>query len=106
MIAVETKTKGTWWLGDVLGRFIGDPTAFAIRVADKRNLLTHPKPAGEDESDPQDLWLATEQLSLLTWICLLHELGFAKDKLDEMIERNEAAKFIVANKCERVLPNE
>jgi hypothetical protein len=85
-------------LDEFLNRFLGDSKAFGARIAEKRNDLTHPKPDAIEAKDWMDLWLMSEQLSLLIVACLLYELGFPKDKLAVMLSRNKHAVAIHYNR--------
>ena len=85
----------------VLKPFLGEATEFAGAVADQRNLLTHPDSTAEGRpkaTDWTEVWLKSEQLSLLLEVCLLHELGFNEKAISTLLPRNRRTRAIQLNK--------
>jgi len=90
---------------DVCGRFesllvklCGDTKGFGNRVVDTRNRLTHPDANAPCEMDWKELWLLSEQVALVLSVCLLHELGFAVEKIRGMLTNNRHARAIFLNR--------
>ncbi len=85
----------------VLTPFFGDSTQFAGAIADQRNWLTHPDSTAENrpkETDWTDIWLKSEQLSLLIEVCLLQELGFSDEAIAKLLPRNRRTRAIQLNR--------
>jgi len=70
---------------------------FAQRVKEIRNRLTHPDNAGEREfRDPKKLYFLIEKLTVILKTCLLHEMGFPAEKIEELWSRNMRYKDMVS----------
>lgn len=85
----------------VLRPFLGEVAQFAGAVADQRNQLTHPDSTAENglpKTDWGELWLKSEQLSLLLEVCLLHELGFDQQAILKLLPRNRRTSAIQLNR--------
>jgi hypothetical protein len=62
---------------------------FVDRVVATRNYLTHYNPESRKESfNRVDFFTVVRKLQLLLIVCLLKEIGFPKEKIGELIERN------------------
>lgn len=85
----------------VIKPFLGESGQFAAAVADQRNMLTHPDSTAEEqpsETDWSNVWLMSEQLSLLLEVCLLHEIGFADESIAKLLIKNRRAMAIQLNR--------
>jgi len=81
--------------------YLGDLARFSGEVSEQRNRLTHPDTAVEGQSAEMDwsnIWLKSEQLSLLIEVCLLHEIGFSDESISKLLPRNRRTHRIQLNK--------
>jgi len=83
---------------NLLSKLCGDPKSFSNRVSDTRNRLTHPDANAPCEMDWKELWLLSEQVALVLSLCLLHELGFAVERIRVMLNNNRHARAIFLNR--------
>jgi len=83
---------------DLLRKFCGDPKSFGIKVAEARNRLTHSDANAPCELDWKELWILSEQVALVLSVCLLHELGFAADRIHATLNNNPHARAILLNR--------
>lgn len=80
-------------LPDVLRLAMGDEPAFAKRVHRTRNYLTHWDPDLErDAARGEELTRLTMALKVIVEALLLLELGFSKEEVAALVERNEDYK--------------
>jgi hypothetical protein len=85
----------------ILEPHLGTISEFAGTTADVRNHLTHRDPRDKSRSEIPggiDLWCRCEQLSLLLEVCLLHEIGFSDEKIQELLPRNRRPERIRLNR--------
>lgn len=73
----------------LLNRFIENKMAFIHKVVETRNYLTHyHKDRKEDAVSVDDLLYLTEKLKILVEICLLTELGFSLEEVNNLFSQN------------------
>jgi hypothetical protein len=73
----------------IIGSNRRERETFAYKVAATRNYLTHYSPEAKNDAFKQDeFFTVVRKLNLLLIVCLLKEIGFSMDKIDELIERN------------------
>lgn len=78
----------------VCGSFIRDEGKFIEETIYTRNFLTHFEPQIEAKSlSGTDLYWLAQGLKCLLEVCLLVELGFATDKVCEIVKRTERFRF-------------
>lgn len=86
---------------DMLEPSLGNPIKFACSTSELRNRLTHADSEAGEQANPaewKELWLKSEQLSLLLEVCLLHQLDFSEQKIRELLPRNRRPERIFLNK--------
>lgn len=81
-----------------LTNLIPDIRAFADEVANARNSLSHPDASSSlYDTKNRDLWLMSEQLSLLLELCLVKKLGLGPAVIERIITTGRHAEAIRLN---------
>ncbi|OIQ55193.1 HEPN domain-containing protein [Neomoorella thermoacetica] len=85
--------------GLVVDKYIGDVKGFINEVVEARNYLTHYDKSKETEKgkDHSELYNLVKKLEVILDVCLLYELGFSLDKVEELLSRNPRYRNLLEN---------
>ena len=79
----------------LLVKIIGDKQAFIQRVKWSRNYYTHYDSSNEKKAlTDSELFYENEKLKILLKTCLLKEIGFDEDKINEAMSRDDSMRWI------------